>query len=310
MNRKWKRRIRIDPLKGLAVRILGRALGWNRFVPRPAYVLFLAGASWILKIAWFLPFLPWRRSARNMLRLGARGESPRRIFYRLVDGVRFTALAFLDVHRLGVEAVLPRIRFTPRAKASFDKVQEEGGRAVVVLPHVLGGILSAALVTKRYPTVILSRGPRSEKRAELQRDLMKPLELNLIVLDRTSAVKAARQFLRALKDGNIIVGTTDLIYKREDSVPAVFFGQDVHLPSWPARFGGQARAPIFPGFVRILDGVAEIDLADPIREKDLEKATQAWADAFQAFLLDAPWDWAFLCDLRWGRLLDGACRKK
>ncbi len=309
MKRTWKKLLGFGWFKGILVRFSALALKCRPLIPRFAFQGALAWASLTMKAFWFFPLHPWRRSARNILALGAAGDTPRRIFFRLVDGCRFVALAFLDAHRLGVEGILPRIRMTDKARQTFEDIQEEGGRAIVVLPHVLGGIFSAALVSKRYPTMILSRGPRNPKRAEIQRDFMKPLELELLVLDRSSAVKAARQFLSALKKGRLIVGTTDLDYKRDDSVEATFYGQTVHLPSWPARFARQAKAPILPGFVRVKDEAVEIDLGEPIRERDLARATQAWADAFQASILSAPWDWAFLCDRRWGKLLDRAARE-
>ncbi|MHC5082043.1 MAG: LpxL/LpxP family acyltransferase [Planctomycetota bacterium] len=303
MRRKWRKIFGFELAKGLTVRLFYFLLFFKRLIPRFLFRIFLFFVGLGFKIGWFLPLNPWRANARNLLRLGAAGTSPRQVFYRLVDGTRFVALAFLDAHRNGVETVLPRIRISEKAHGHFEKVAEEGGRAIIVLPHVLAGIFSAALVSTRYPTLILSRGPRYPRRAEIQRAFMEPLGLKLLVLDRTSPLLAARQFLTALKGGHLIVGTTDLNYKREDSVPATLFGQDVHLPSWPGRFSRQTKAPIIPGYVRIRDGIAEIDLADPILEKDIAKATQAWASAFEGAILSSPWDWAFLCDMRWGKLV-------
>jgi lauroyl/myristoyl acyltransferase len=309
VNRAWRKRIGFGAAKGLAVRLFDFILLFRNVIPRFVFRIFLQSVVLFFKTTWFLPFHPWRAAAKNLLHLGAAGRSPREIFFQLVDGCRFVALAFLDAHRNGVESVLPRIRITENAHRIFEDVAREGGKAIVVLPHVLAGIFSAALITTKYKTLILSRGPRVPKRAEIQRKFMAPLGLKLLVLDRTSPVLAARQFLTAIKAGHLIVGTTDLNYKRDDSVETTVFGETVHFPSWPARFSRQTRAPILPGYVRIRDGFAEVDLAEPIRERDVASATRAWAAAFEKMILSSPQDWAFLCDRRWGQLLRRAARR-
>jgi lauroyl/myristoyl acyltransferase len=306
LNRAWRKRLGFGAVKGLTVYVFHFALRFRNLVPRFLYSLIIFSGATFFKITWFVPFHPWRMSAANILELGGTGPSPRHVFFKLVDGCRFVATAFLDAHRRGVETVLPRIRITEKARGLFEEVARNGKGAIVVLPHVLGGIFSAALITTQYKTLILSRGPRYPKRAEIQRKFMEPLGLKLLVLDRSSAILAARQFLKALKGGHLIVGTTDMDYKREDSVRTTIFGQDVDFPSWPARFSRQTKTPILPGYVRVREGYVEVDLADPIQEKDLSEATDAWALAFERMILQSPQDWAFLCDLRWGKLLQRA----
>ncbi|MCU0722033.1 MAG: hypothetical protein MUC63_00180 [Planctomycetes bacterium] len=297
-----------DRLKGAGVRLLGLALAFRLWIPRFVFRAGLALARLGFQSLWFVPFNPWRPAVRAMVRLRGKGGSPRRIFFRLFHGASVVALGFVDAHRRGIEFVLPRLRMSPEAERITAGVAAREGRGVFVLPHVAGGILSAALFSRLHPTVILSLGPRSERRAELQREFMKPLGLHLLVLDRKNPVRVARQILSALKGGNFVVGTTDLNYRREDSVPATMFGRPVDLPSWPARFAKQAQVPIIPGFTRVRDGLVEIHMAEPVREADVAKATQGWASAFERMILEEPWEWAFLLDRRWGKLLREAAQ--
>ena len=113
MNRAWRKRFGFGAAKGLAVRLFDFILHFRNVIPRFVFVAFLHSAVLFFKLTWFLPFHPWRRNARNVLKLGGAGETPRRMFYRLVDGCVTVALLFLDAHRKGVRTVLPSIRITP-----------------------------------------------------------------------------------------------------------------------------------------------------------------------------------------------------
>jgi lauroyl/myristoyl acyltransferase len=303
MEGKRRRFHGFDRLKGAGVRVLGFAMLFRRRIPRFVFRAFLAAARLGFQSLWFVPFNPWRSAVRSMLRIGGAGESPRRVFFRLFRGAGAVALGFVDAHRRGIGTVLPRLRFSPEAERILRDVAAREGRGILVLPHVTGGILSASLFSKKYPTTILSLGPRPERRAEIQRKFVKPLEIELLVLDRKNPVLVARGILSALKGGRFVVGTTDLNYRREDSIPARMFGQPVDFPTWPARFARQAKVPIIPGFTRVSGGGVEIHMAEPVREEDLALATQAWASAFERMILESPWEWAFLLDRRWGRVL-------
>jgi len=310
VNRKWRKRIGIDRWKGIGVRFLFYMLSLRGALPRPLLrvVLFLGALGF--RLAWFVPFNPWREALNNLVHLGARGGSGFRIYSRLLSGASRIALVYLDAHRYGLERILPRIRTTPKANEIFEAVAAEGGKAIVVLPHVPGGVLSAAHVSRKYPLLVLYRSPRDQTRADMQKEFIRPLDLKLLEIHRTNPVVAARQLLGALKGSHIVVGLTDVIYKRDDTIEAVFFGQRVPLPDWPARFARQAKAPILPGYVSIDHGEIVIDLDDPIRERDLVKATQAWAAALERFILREPWEWAFGLDRRWGKVLKQAARER
>jgi len=308
LKRRFRKAIGSDRWKGLAMTAFEALLREKHVIPRGFFEAIASAAGALLRAYWHFPLNPWRGTIRAAIAIGARGRSPSWIYSNLVDATISTGLGFLQAHVKGVDSVLPRIRFAPGSREKIESMAARYGRGIIVIPHCVGGIFSAALFARKFPTLILSKGPKNQRRADVQRRFMEPLGLNLLVLDRNSAVAAARQFMKALKEGHFIVGTCDLDYRRDDSLPSTMFGLEVNLPSWPARFARQAKAPIIPGYAAVEGGRVTIIIGDPIVERDLEKATRAWAAAFERFILNRPWDWAFLADLKWGRNLRRSAR--
>jgi lauroyl/myristoyl acyltransferase len=307
-KRKLRRFIGWDKAKGAGVMLLARLLRRRGVLPDRFYEAGIELASALLLAFYWFPWNPWRRACRDVCRLAGDGKTGREVYAGLVARLGTVARIFLVLWKEGAEAAARRMGFEPGSEETIRATFEKHRGGFLLLPHCLGGVLSAAYFSRVVPTVILSKGPPSERRAEIQRSFIELLEVELLVLDGMAKSTVARSILRAIRSGRFIVATTDLLKKTDESLEASFFSRPVHLPSWPARFSRKTGRPIVPGYVFVRGDRIEIRAGEPFVEDDMDAATQRWSEAFQKYILEEPSDWGFLFDLRWARVLREAVK--
>jgi lauroyl/myristoyl acyltransferase len=300
-------------------RKLRRFIGWERGKEAGVYVLdfllkrfdvmpdrFYLGIielfSAVLSAFYYFPWNPWRSACRDMAILRGRGRG-RDIYVGLVENLAAVGRIYVTLLRHGCERAVEQMGFEDGSLEIARRVSQEYGGGFLLVPHCVGGILSAACFARAVPTVIISKGPPSAKRAEMQRAFIEMLGVELLVIDSMVKSTVARSIFRTVKGGKIIVATTDLMKKTDESLPATFFSQAIHLPSWPARFSKKMKRPIVPCYIFVRDGRLVMRLNEPFVAKSIEEGTERWSRAFQKDILESPADWAFLFDLRWGKLL-------
>jgi lauroyl/myristoyl acyltransferase len=312
-------------LSRMTRRRLKRLLGWERLKEAGVYVMAwlidrrdelddhffhstikLGGA--LIRSFYYFPANPWRSACRDISVLGGAGRTPRQIYFGLVDRIEAVARLFLVVLKKGADSAALSMGFDEESEERIRNAHSRWGGGFLLLPHCVGGVLSAAYFAKVVPTVIISKGPPSPKRAEIQRTFIELLGVELLVIDTMAKSTVARSILRTIRSKNFIVATTDLMKKTDESIEETFFGRPVHLPSWPARFSQKTGCPIIPGYVCVKGDRLVITAGEPFFEKDIARATSRWARAFEDFILGEPSDWAFLFDLRWGKILKQAVR--
>jgi lauroyl/myristoyl acyltransferase len=314
MNRATKRKLRRfigwEKVKEAGVYVVHALLRRTDTTPDRIYLAVIELAGALLKAFYYFPVNPWRRSCTDIVRLGADAPSGKAVYDGLVDKLQETARLFFILLRQGSETARLRMGFDAATTGRIENLRQEYHGGFILLPHCVGGVLSATFFARAVPTVIISKGPPSAKRAQVQREFIEMLGVDLLVIDNVAKSTVARRILRVLKAGKFIVATTDLMKKTDDTIESKLFGQTVHLPSWPARFSAKTGRPILSGYVSVRGENLEIRTSDPFIEKDLTAATWRWAAEFERDILADPSDWAFLFDLRWGKLLREAVKAR
>jgi lauroyl/myristoyl acyltransferase len=228
------------------------------------------------------------------------------IYSRMVDNVLSAALHFARLHRHGRSGLLAQTTIAPAVAAELQRLRQDGKGAIIVVPHCVGAVLSSAKLNTACPAVLLVKEPRNPGRCELMLKYVRELGPEYILARRTPPATVMRQIVRALHDGKVVVGTTDLVNAGDDSVETQMFGQRIFSPGWPARLSARFNVPILPGYIH-MDGHQIVLLGDEsFLEGDIDRGTQRWASSFEKHFRQYPSDWAFMLDKNWARVLANA----
>ncbi len=273
--------------------------------PRSLSQAILASLGAAAKAAYFVPGSHLSRTVGNFCRVTGRTDTwP--VYSRMVDNLQTAALQFARLHRHGRSELLAQTAIAPGVAAELQRLRQDGTGGIIVVPHCIGAVLSSAKLSTVCPTLLLVKEPRDPGRCELMLDYVRKLGPEYLLARRTPPATVMRQIIRALHDGKVVVGTTDLVNAGEDSVETKIFGQRILSPGWPARLAARFNAPILPGYIH-MDGDQIILLGDEAYvEGDIDRGTQRWADSFEKHFRQYPSDWAFMLDKNWARVLAAA----
>jgi lauroyl/myristoyl acyltransferase len=257
------------------------------------------------KAAYFVPGGHLSRTVGNFCRVTGRTD-PWPVYDRMVDNILSALLHFARLHRHGRSELLAQITIAPAVEAGMQRLRQDGKGGIIVVPHCIGAVLSSAKLSTVCPTVLLVKEPRDPGRCELMLDYVRKIGPEYILARHTPPATIMRQIVRALHDGKIVVGTTDLVNAGDDSVETQIFGRRIFSPGWPARLSARFNAPILPGYIH-MDGQQIILLGDEsFLEEDINRGTQIWASSFEKYFRQYPSDWAFMLDKNWARVLANA----
>lgn len=267
----------------------------------------LAGA--VAKLLYFLPGGHPRRTAMRFARVRGHDDA-RRVYFQTIDKlVRVLGLC-RGLMRHDGDYIGRQFRLEDDARGVVERARREDGAAILVVPHCVGSVMGMAGFCRTVPSLVLLRESRDPGRAAVIRRYLDRLGVDTCDVRRTDATTVAYHILHALQAGKVVVGTTDVIRRKPDTVPVRMFGQQVWVPNWPARFSARRGVPIVPAYVR-LDEHGLTMQAGPsfVAGRDLSAASQQWADYFEACFRAYPADWVFQFDKRWAGVLAAAARQ-
>jgi len=301
-------RIPFSRVKDAAMLPLHGFLTLARWMPEWLTRGVFVGVGALGKLAYFLPGSHMRKVSRNLAVLSGR-DDPRRIYFDLVDNVVRLLVLYSRLLQGGGEQVARSFRLAPEAVKTCDQLKAKYGHAIFVVPHCVGSVLSAAGFGHTFPAVVLLRESRSVVRSSILKQYLERLGPRILYARRTDRSTLTRGILKALHDKMFVVGTTDLIRRKSDSVPVTVFGQQVWVAGWPVRFSARRQTPIVPAYVRMDDSGITLDVGVPYIAGDDElSASQEWADYFEECFKRHPSDWIFQFDKRWAAVLAAAAR--
>ena len=274
-------------------------------MPQSAQRAVLGAAVRLAGCSYFVPRSHVRRSVENLCAVIGRSD-PLWVTQRLFDNLGCVARLLSLLLREGSEAVAEAVEVEPDSMGRVLRMRERYGGGILLVPHCSGGVLSVARVARIFPTVIMARESRSPRRQRILRSYFEKLAPEIIEVRRAQPATIARRILKALKEGKLIIGTTDLIRKTDDTLEVTVFGQRAWFPAWPARFAARREAPLLPAYCYIRGGSIVLTCDEPYLEKNLVTATQRWVSYFERCIRRYPEDWPFMFEKRWSRLLAAA----
>jgi lauroyl/myristoyl acyltransferase len=277
-------------------------------LPQGAGRVIMGGIGAMARVAYFLPGSHLRKTVENFCRVTGRSDS-RVLFSRMIDNVERAALYFASLYRYGRSELLEQTIIDPSVEAGLQRLKASKQGAIVLVPHCAGGALSSAKLSTLCPTVLLVREPKDPDRCQLMLEYLRKLGPELILVRNTPPALVIRNIARALKEGKVVVGTTDLINLDEynaDTVPTRIFDQRILSPEWPARLSARFGVPIAPIYIH-MEGRQITLLADEgYVDEDIQRSTQRWVSSFEKRFREYPSDWVFMLDKNWARILGAA----
>jgi lauroyl/myristoyl acyltransferase len=264
----------------------------------------------LLWLAYFLPRSPLRETASSWSK--AASVNPPRALYGGYATRFILALKRMELLRLGKTDEIDGLLEIPD-QALLDSCLKENNGVLMVMPHCHASVVMVRALAARYPTLMLIREPATESRAITQRPYYSHIGCELFETRRNSDALVARAVLKALRKGKIVVGVVDRIKeappaehpvrKGDDTVRATVFGKPAGFVGWPARFAAKCKAPILPVMVEQTVDHLTIHFGDVIKPTDQVETTQRWVAALETLICRFPFDWGFVYDKHWARIL-------
>jgi lauroyl/myristoyl acyltransferase len=271
----------------------------------------MGGIGAVARAAYFLPNSHLSRTVENFCRATERSDAwP--VFTRMIGNIEHTALHFAGLYRYGRAGLLAQTAIDPGVEAELRRFSGAKQGVIILVPHCASAVLSSARLSTVYPTVLLVREPKDPSRCQLMLEYLKKLGPEFILARSTPPALVIRNIVRALKEGKVVVGTTDFLAKADDpdAIQARAFDQRIHSPAWPARLSVRLGAPILPGYIH-MEGPKITLLADEAYlDEDIQRSTQRWVSSFEKYFRQYPSDWAFMLDKNWARVLAAAASPK
>jgi len=195
----------------------------------------------ILWLAYYLPGTPLRGTATSLSQAVGKGP-PKKLYGGFVQRFIF-ALKRMEQLRLGKTDAIDGLLKIPD-QTRLDGCLKDNNGVMLVMPHCHASVVMVRALAAQYPTLMLIREPRKESRAQTQRPYYAHIGCDLFDVRRNSNARVAREVMRALRNGKIVVGVVDRIKdappadkpvrKSDDTVRALVFGEPAGFVGWPA----------------------------------------------------------------------------
>jgi len=265
----------------------------------------LASIGSLAKASYFVPGSPIPRTVGNFCRAAGRSD-PWPVYSRLVRNAEHAALHYATLFRHGRSKLLSQTVIDPSWAAEYQRLGSGNRGLIILVPHCIGAVLSSAGLSNFCPTTLLVREPRSPARCQLMLEYIQKLGPKYILSRNVPPATVMRNIVRSLRDGQVVVGTTDVVTRGADTVETQAFGQTIHSPAWPARISARFGVPIVPGYIRMEGPQITIFTAQGFHDPDIQNSTQRWVSNFEHWFRRYPSDWAFMLDKHWARIFSSA----
>jgi lauroyl/myristoyl acyltransferase len=257
---------------------------------------------------YFLPGSYVRRTLTNFCLMTGQSD-PWSIYSRMMDNVENAGLHYTKLRRYGREKLVSQTVIDPKLVGEYQRFGNGSRGIIILVPHCVGAVLSSAGLRHFCPTTLLVREPKSPERCQLMLEYVKKLGPKFILSRNTPPATVMRNIARALRDGEVVVGTTDVVVPGADTVETRIFGQSIHSPAWPARIAARFNVPIVPGFIHMEGRRIQVLADEGYVESDIQNSTQRWISSFERWFREFPSDWVFMFDKNWARVLAAAAAR-
>jgi lauroyl/myristoyl acyltransferase len=280
----------------------GNLLAW---LPENFSRAILASIGGLAKAGYFVPGSPIPQTVGNFCRAAGRSD-PWPVYSRMIRNVERAALHYATLFSYGRSKLLSQTVIDPSLTAEYQRLGSGKRGLMILVPHCVGAVLSSAALSNFCPTTLLVREPRSPARCQLMLEYVQKLGPKYILSRTVPPATVMRNIVRSLRDGQVVVGTTDVVTRGADTVETEAFGERIHSPAWPARISARFGVPIVPGFIRMDGPQITILTGEGYQDADIRNSTQRWVSNFERWFRQYPSDWAFMLDKHWGRVFSTA----
>lgn len=265
----------------------------------------MGGIGFAVRAAYFIHNSHLRRTIENFCLATGRTD-PWPVFSGMIGNLERAALHLATLYRYGRSELLTQTAIAPDLEAELKRLGNNNQGGLIVVPHCAGALLSSARLSTVCPTVLLVREPKDPARCELMLEYVRKLGPEFICARNTPPAVVIRRIVRALREGKVVVGTTDLVKPDADTIQTRAFGQRIHSPAWPARLSARLGAPIIPGYIHMEGRRITLLGNGGYLEQDIQRSTQRWLCNFEKHFREYPSDWVFMLDKNWARVLAAA----
>lgn len=293
--------------------VIARPLHWFGFLvaglPEPVGRATLAAIGSVAKAIYFVQGSYVRRTVGNFCRATGRAD-PWPIYSGMINNLEHTALHFATLYRYGRSKLLAQTDIDATWVTEYQRFGNGKAGIIILVPHCAGAVLSSGGLSDFCPTTLLVREPRSPARCQLMLDYIQKIGPQFIQSRTASPATVMRHLVRALRHGRVVVGTTDVVTRGDDTIETRAFGQCIYSPAWPARIAARLDIPIVPGFIHMQGSRIRLISDEGYRESDIQKSTQRWVSSFERRFRQYPSDWVFMLDKHWAGVLAAAAGQK
>lgn len=289
-------------VKAVLAPLMYRAI---KYVPKWLALLPVRLLAVMLRMAYFFSGNPFRQSCECICRLAADAgyaHQPEQIHRQLLKNALGTVENYFHLYRDGVEAVMDCIELDSGDAARINKLAQEHGGVIIMVPHNFASVFSSLKMTRAFPLLIVTRNSPTIDRTKAALDYFERMQVTVLMVRGGNSFELSRTLFAELKKATAVAATVDSIDHSSQAVVRIF-GQEVNFASWAAKIGVKKQVPILPSYFRSDGREVTALFGDEIITDDMEEAMQHYADYFERHILEDPASWAYLGDKRWRKLL-------
>ena len=289
--------------------VLAPMMYWAiRHVPKWPALLPVRLLVWVLQIAYMWRNNPFRQTCEwicLMARDSGHTHTPRKVYRQLLKNALGTVENFFHLYRDGAQAVMGDIRLDAADSARINRLAQEHGGVIIMVPHNFAAVFSALKMTREFPLLIVSRNSPTIDRTKAALDFFERMQVTVLLVRGGNAFELSRTLFAELKKGTVVAATVDSI---DHSSPTTvrMFSQEVGFASWAAKIAVKKRVPVIPSYFHSNGRQVVASFGEEIVSEDLQAVMQHYAAYFERSILADPASWAYLGDKRWRRLLQKA----
>ncbi|KPJ92512.1 MAG: hypothetical protein AMJ53_09260, partial [Gammaproteobacteria bacterium SG8_11] len=236
-------------MKAVVAPIMYRAI---KHVPKWLALLPIRLLVMLLRLLYVWSNNPFRQSCEYISRLAqdaGHTHPPKQIYRQLLANALGTVENYFHLYRDGIDAVLDIIQLEAQDAARINRLAEEYGGVLVMVPHNFASVFAALKMNRNFPLLIVTRNSPTIDRTKAALDFFERMQVTVLMVRGGNPFELSRTLFAELKKGTVVAATVDSIDHSSQSIVRMF-DQDLGFASWAAKIGVKKKVPIIPSYFR------------------------------------------------------------